>query len=62
MRRGSTLRLVEIKAGQTLHCEYLMPMRHVEQRLGAPVARRMGSSGGVGGLMREAGESVGLGG
>ncbi|HEY6355431.1 MAG TPA: ATP-binding protein, partial [Burkholderiaceae bacterium] len=56
------LGLVEIKAGQTFHPDFLVPMRRLELWVKAPVARRMLVFAGEGQYVRDGVEVVGLGG
>lgn len=56
------LGLVEIKAGQTFHPDFLVPMRRVEQWDRVPIARRMLVFAGAGQYVRGGVEVVGLGG
>jgi uncharacterized protein len=56
------LGLVEIKAGQTFHADFLLPMKRIEQWVKAPIARRMLVYGGAGEYVRDGVDVVGLGG
>ena len=56
------LGLVEVKAGQTFHPDFLVPMRRLEQWVKAPIARRMLVFAGEGQHVRDGVEVVGLGG
>jgi len=53
--------LVEVKAGQTFHGDFLVALRRVEAALKIPVARRMLVFGGQGSHVRAAVEVVGMG-
>ena len=55
------LGLVEVKAGQTFHADFIVPMKRVESWLKQPVARRMVIYAGAGGFVRDGVEVVGLG-
>lgn len=56
------LGLVEIKAGQTFHRDFVAPMERVAQWIDVPVARRMLVFGGAGEYTRDGVEVVGIGG
>jgi predicted AAA+ superfamily ATPase len=53
--------LVEVKAGQTFHGDFLVALRRVEAALNVPVARRMLVFGGQGSHVRASVEVVGMG-
>ncbi len=55
------LGLVEVKAGQTFHPEFVAPMMRIEPWLKRQVARRMLVYAGTGGFVRDGVEVVGLG-
>lgn len=55
------LGLVEIKAGQTFHADWLVPMKRIESWVRARIARRMLVYGGHESFRREGVEVVGLG-